>query len=403
MKEGSRTVGNRVASRFGLIEESATFAVADSVKRLKAAGETVYDLGGGDPDFPTAKHIADAADAAMREGFTHYVASKGIPTLLEAICEKLERDNGLRFDPRTDVIVTPSAKHALYIALLTILDPGDQIIVPTPSWVSYEAIVRLMDAEPVLAALDPRDGFRITRELLETYVTPRTKALLVNTPNNPTGRVLTDDEAAAILAFAQDHDLILVADEIYEKIIYDDGAHLSLGAYPGAENRTITINGFSKAYAMTGWRLGYLAGPADIIAEAVKAQQHTVGCAGSFVQRGGLAALRGEQAVVDRMRDEYARRRQLIVEGLRELPGIECAFPEGAFYVFPDVSRAGFSDSVEFTQWLLQTAKVAVTPGTAFGPGGESHVRMSFANSQEEIASALKSMRSALDTAAASV
>lgn len=386
---------HRIASRFTEIEESATFAIADMVKRLRAEGEEVNDLGGGDPDFPTAAHIVDAADEAIREGFTHYVASKGIPGLLTAISEKLRRENGLGYGPH-NIIVTPSAKHALYIALLAILEPEDEIIIPTPSWVSYDAIARLMGSQPIDAELLSQDGFCITRELLESRVTHRTKAVLVNTPNNPTGRVLSGAEREAVLSFAQDHDLFLISDEIYEKIIYDGRQHISLGASPGMLERTITVNGFSKAYAMTGWRLGYLAGPSDVVAEAVKAQQHTVGCAGSFVQRAGIAALDGSQSVVDNMVGEYASRRKLLVEGLRSIPGVVCPPPDGAFYVFPDIRGTGFADSVEFSEWLLREVRVAVTPGSAFGPGGEGHVRISFANSQEIIARALGRMSEAL-------
>ncbi len=383
----------RTAERVRAIEESATFAVADMVKQLRKEGREVFDLGGGDPDFVTAEHIGDAAIGAIRQGDTHYVASRGTPELRDAIAHKLESDNHLKYDPASEIVVTPSAKHALFIALLATLDPGDEMIVLSPSWVSYEAMLRFIGAVPRFVALDSNDGFRLTAERLRDAVTAKTKAVLVNTPNNPTGRALSGEEASMLAALAEEHDLLLVADEIYEKVLYDGVPHVSLGALPGCSGRTITINGFSKAYAMTGWRLGYVAAPRDITQEIVKAQQHTVGCAGSFIQAGGLAALAGPQDVVSAMLDEYGARRKLIVDGLNELGGVRCALPDGAFYAFPNIEEAGLGDDVEFAGWLLERAGVAVTPGSAFGPGGEGHVRLSFANDRTTIAAALDSMK----------
>ena len=389
---------SRTARRFELVQESATVAVADMVKRLSAQGVSVCDLGGGDPDFATAPHIVDAAERAMRQGFTHYVSSRGIRPLLTAISRLLEERNGLDYDPLTEIIVTPSAKHAAYIALLTILDPGDELLVPSPSWVSYEAMVHMIGAVPVFVPLPAEGGFRLNRELLEAQVTPRTKAILLNSPNNPTGHVMNRDEVEMVVHFAEERDLLIVSDEIYDRIVYDGSSAVSPAALPGARQRTITINGFSKAYAMTGWRLGFLAAPADIAAEALKAHQHTVGCAGSFVQVAGVAALEGSQDIVDEMVREYDARRKLVVDGLNSLPGILCPMPEGAFYAFPNVTGTGFANSVEFSTWLIEKARVAVTPGSAFGPGGEGHVRLSFANSSEIISEAIERMRLALES-----
>ncbi|MGW2562116.1 pyridoxal phosphate-dependent aminotransferase [Streptomyces sp. NPDC001514] len=389
-------MGNRVASRFTRVEKSATYAVFDMVAELRAQGVEVLDLGGGEPDFDTAEHVVDEAVSALRTGFTHYTPSRGLSGLLEAIAGKLAKDNGIEADPATDIIVTPSAKHALFATLLTVLDPGDELLVPTPSWVSYSSMARLIGAHPVQIALDGADGFRITRELLERHVSPRTKALLVNSPNNPTGRALSTDEARAISRFATEHDVLLIADEIYEKILYDGNDHLSLGALSCCADRTITVNGFSKGYAMTGWRLGYAAGPTDIMTQMLKVQQHTVGCTGSFVQRGGIAALTGPQEPVDRMVAEYAARRALLVDGLNTLPGVSCAPPEGAFYAFADIRGTGFADSASFTQWLLKETGVAMMPGSAFGPGGEGYVRLSFATSPQVLQAALERMGRAL-------
>ncbi|NBE50616.1 pyridoxal phosphate-dependent aminotransferase [Streptomyces boluensis] len=389
-------MSNRAASRFSTVGASATYAVFDLVAELRAQGVEVFDLGGGEPDFDTPEHVVDEAVGALREGFTHYTPSRGVPALLEAIAQKLAKDNGVMADPASDIVVTPSAKHALFAALLTVLDPGDELLVPTPSWVSYTAMARLIGARPVQVALDGGNGFRITRELLEAHVTPRTKALLVNSPNNPTGRALTAEEARVISQFAVEHDVLLIADEIYEKILYDGTEHRSLAALPSCADRTITVNGFSKGYAMTGWRLGYAAGPTDLMTELLKVAQHTVGCTGSFVQRGGIAALTGPQDPVEEMTRQYATRRDLVVDGLNSLPGVTCSPPDGAFYAFADIRGTGFTDSSSFAQWVLKETGVALMPGSAFGPGGEGYVRLSFATSAEVLGTALERVGVAL-------
>ncbi|MER6563750.1 pyridoxal phosphate-dependent aminotransferase [Streptomyces sp. NPDC001027] len=386
----------RAAARFTAVEESATYAVFDMVARMRAQGLEVVDLGGGEPDFDTPGHVVDEAVGALRDGFTHYTPSRGLPALLRAVAAKLAEDNGVVVDAATDVVVTPSAKHALFAALVTVLDPGDELLVPTPSWVSYTEMARLIGARPVQVALDGADGFRITAQVLERHVSARTKALLVNSPNNPTGRSLTAEEAALIARFAQEHDILLISDEIYEKILYGGRRHVSLAAQPDCAERTITVNGFSKGYAMTGWRLGYAAGPTDLMAQLVKVQQHTVGCTASFVQRGGLAALSGSQKPVAWMAAQYAARRDLVVRGLNSLPGVSCSPPDGAFYAFADVRGTGFADSAAFARWLLREAAVAVMPGSAFGPGGEGFVRLSFAASPETLQTALDRMARAL-------
>ncbi|TDD82844.1 pyridoxal phosphate-dependent aminotransferase [Actinomadura rubrisoli] len=371
-------------------------AVVDMVRTLRSQGISVIDLGGGEPDFDTPSHIVDAAANALTEGFTHYTASPGLPELLDAIAEKLGKDNGVAVDPATELIVTPSAKHALFVSLMTILDPGDELLVPTPSWVSYGAMARLAGATPVPVPLARDNDFRLTREALEDERTEHTKAILVNTPNNPTGRSLSQTEAIDLAAFAIDHDLFIVTDEIYEKVLFEGAEHISMASIPGCADRTLTVNGFSKGYAMTGWRLGYVAGPGDVIGEALKVQQHTVGCAGSFVQRGAVAALTGRQDVIEQMTAEYATRRDLIVAGLNSLPGISCPSPEGALYVFPDIRGTGFTSSEDFAGQLLRGAGVAVTPGSAFGPGGEGHIRLSFAASRKALDEAVERMAGVL-------
>jgi aspartate aminotransferase len=364
--------------------------------RLKSEGHVIYGLGGGEPNFPTPPEVVEEACAAMREGFTHYTSSRGIPELLDAIGEKLRVDNHINMDPYKQVIVTPSAKHALFVAMATILDPGDEIIVPTPSWVSYDAMAGLINATMKPLPLSADDNFTLTRSALDRCLSPRTRALLINTPNNPTGRALTESEIDAVAGFVADNDLWLVCDEIYEKILYNGHSHLSPGSRELIADRTITINGFSKTYAMTGWRLGYLAGPKDIIDEANKVQQHTVGCAASFAQRAAVVALTKAQPAVEAMLSEYAARRSMIVDGLNRIPGIECSAPDGAFYVLPKFRDLPFDNSIAFSEWLLDHAKVAVTPGQAFGPGAENHVRLSFATSRETIEGALHNMEKAI-------
>jgi aspartate aminotransferase len=375
-------MSGRVASRCATVSESATVALSDRVKALRAQGTAVLDLGAGDTDFDTPEHVTVAAADAMRAGFTHYTASRGVAELRAAISEKLRRDNGITADPATGVIVTPSAKHALFTAMMAILDVGDELLIPTPAWGSYDPMARLAGAVPVPAELSAENDFKITRADLDRHVTGRTKALVLNTPNNPTGQVLTEPEADAIAAIAVEHDLLIITDEIYEKIIFGIG-NISMASRPDCADRTVTTNGFSKSYAMTGWRLGYAAGPADIITAMLAIHQHTVACAGSFVQSGGLAALTGPEDGVRAMCEEYRARARLVVDGLNALPGITCRPPAGTFFAFPDIRGTGFADSAGFAEQLLAEAAVAVTPGSAFGPGGEGHVRINLSVSRD--------------------
>ncbi len=253
------------AARMQVMQPSPTLVVSDTARQLTLAGHDVVDLGGGDPDFPTPPHIVQAAAEAMESGFTHYVASAGIPPLRKAIVAKLERDNGLTYDPNSEIIVTPGGKAAIAISLLTVAGAGDEILILDPGWVSYAPASQLADATPVQVPLSPDNNWTITADLLRQYVTPRTRALIFNSPNNPTGRVATRAELDAVASVAQEHDLIVISDEIYEKLIYDGRTHTSIASLPGMWERTIVVNGFSKPYAMTGWRLGYVAAPRDLV------------------------------------------------------------------------------------------------------------------------------------------
>lgn len=375
-------MSRRPAARCAEIGTSPTVALNDVVRDMRARGIDVLDVGGGDPDFDAPAHVIDATARSALEGFTHYTPSRGIPALRAAVAEKLLGDNGIKVDPDTEVLVTPSSKHALFVALMAVLDPGDEVLLPTPSWVSYQAMARLAGATPVPVPLAASDGFRITGDRLAAARTARTRALVVNTPNNPTGHVVDEREAEEIVAFASQHDLVMIIDEIYEKILFDGARHLSPASMPGAAERTITVNGLSKAYAMPGWRLGYAAGPADLVAAMLTVHQHTVACAGSFAQQGAVAALTGPQDVVTAMTAEYQARADAVVTALNEIPDVTCGRPDGAFYAFPDISATVSPDCREFAERLLIEESVAVTPGIAFGPGGQGHLRISLTSSR---------------------
>ena len=376
-----------VAERVRQLRPSPTLAVSDRARALRQQGIDVIDLGGGDPDFPTPTHICQAAADAMFRGETHYVASAGIPELRRAIARKLQAENRIPVTP-DEIIVTPGGKAALFVSILALVGPGDDVLMFDPSWVSYEPMVLMAGARCLHVPLLPEENYRITREAIEAVLTPQTRLMIVNSPNNPTGRVLTREEAEAIVAVAQEHDILVISDEIYEKIIYDGREHLSLAAFPGMAERTLTVNGFSKAYAMTGWRLGYVAGPAPLIRQIMKVHSHSATCATSFAQWGGVAALEGPQDVIDAMVAAWDRRRRFVTERLNAIPGFRCPLPEGAFYAFPDVSGTGLSGQ-EVAQKLIEEAYVGVTPGDAFGASGSGCIRLSFATADELLGRAL--------------
>jgi aspartate aminotransferase len=369
------------ASRVRNLAPSPTLAVSDRARQLKAQGIDVIDLGGGDPDFITPEHIRQAATDAMNAGETHYVASAGIPALRKAIADKLRDDNGVEVDP-SGVIVTPGGKQALFEATLAFVEPGVDVLIPEPAWVSYGPMVELAGGRPVPVSLRPDDNWRITPEALDSALTPASRILLINSPNNPTGRVLDDEELATVAGFARDNDLLVFSDEMYEKILYDGHAHTSIATLPGMAERTLIFNGLSKAYAMTGWRLGYAAGPKHFMEQIEKVHSHSVTCATSFVQRAGVVALTGPQGFIGEMVEAWDRRRRDVSDGLSRINGITCPRAEGAFYAFADIRGTGMTSS-EAAERFLQEAHVAVTPGVAFGDAGEGHVRLSFATSDD--------------------
>jgi aspartate aminotransferase len=386
--QASRPPATFFASRVQHLAPSPTLAVSDRARQLKAQGIDVIDLGGGDPDFITPEHIRQAATDAMNAGDTHYVASAGIPGLRKAIADKLRGDNGIEVDPNGGVVVTPGGKQALFEATLAFVEPGVDVLIPEPAWVSYGPMVELAGGTPVPVALDPDDNWRLTPEKLAAARTPATRILLINSPNNPTGRVLDEAELDAIATFAREHDLLVFTDEMYEKILYDSHQHTSIATLPGMAERTLTFNGLSKAYAMTGWRLGYVAGPRSFMEQIEKVHSHSVTCATSFVQKAGIVALTGPQEFIGEMVTAWDRRRRNLAAGFNRINGISCPLVEGAFYAFADVRGTGLT-SAQATDLFLQEAHVAVTPGVAFGAAGEGHVRLSFATSDEALAQAV--------------
>lgn len=360
------------------VPPSPTTTMMQRGRELQAAGYDVVNLAGGEPDFDTPSHIVEAAFQAIKAGDTHYPPAFGTPALLEAISNKLARENNVHGIQPNQIMVTPGGKWALYATVGALVNPGDEVLILDPSWVSYGSIVILNRAVPVRVALSSADNFQVNEEMLRRHITERTKLLMVNSPCNPTGRVLTRPEIDAIVKVAIEHDLYVISDEIYEHILYDGAVHYSLAAEPGMAARTVIVNGFSKAYAMTGWRLGWLAGPAPVVKLARILQTHSAQSAASFSMAAGVAALNGPQEHVQQMTAAYAERRRFVLDAFEEIPGIECQPIEGAFYVFPKFTATQKS-SLEISEYLLEKVQIAATPGIAFGEAGEGHVRFSIA------------------------
>jgi len=377
------------SSRLTRVEESATLRIANRANQLKSSGVDVISFSLGEPDFDTPRHICDAAAEAMYRGETHYAPSAGISELRAAIAEKLRTENKLEVS-ESNVLVTPGAKQAIFEIMMSVLDDGDEAILFDPSWVSYDPCIRFAGADSVWVPTDPENGF--TPSDIAGHITGKTRMIVVNSPCNPTGGVFGRDVLKHIADLAIDHDLLVLSDEIYEKIIYDK-EHVSIGSMDGMQERTITVNGFSKAYAMTGWRLGYVSAPPAVLKGMLKIHSHSVSSATTFVQYGGVAALNGPQEAVTGMVNEFKLRRDILVDGLNSI-GIKCQKPDGAFYAFADVSEYGSGD--EMSEKLLADAHVAVTPGSAFGASGRDFIRISYATSQDRIREALRRIEAAL-------
>lgn len=375
-----RSLSQLVAS----VPASPTTLMMQKGRELAAAGHDVINLAGGEPDFDTPAHIVEAAFAAIRAGDTHYPPSFGTLALLDAIVAKLRRENNVHHITPAQVLVTPGGKFALFVALAVTLNPGDEVLILDPAWVSYAPMVQLNHGIPVHVPLPSADNFAISEDLLRRYITPRTKLVMLNSPNNPTGRVIIRTELDVLCKVCIEHDLYLLSDEIYEHILFDGAVHYSPAAEPGMAERTIIVNGFSKAYAMTGWRLAWLAGPAPLMKLARVFQTQSVTSAASFAMAAGVAALNGPQDAVHRMTAAYAQRRRFMLDALEEIPGIACPPIEGAFYIFPKFTQTTKS-SLEIANILLEQAHIATTPGIAFGMASEGHIRFSIATHQHDL------------------
>jgi aspartate aminotransferase len=363
------------------IQESTTLKISAMAKKLAAGGQDIIDMGVGEPDFDTPKYIVEAGCSSIRKGETRYAPTAGIPQLRQAIAEKLVRENSLPV-MADDVVVTPGAKMAVFAAIQALLSEGDECLLIGPSWVSYEPCVAFAGGRVAWGRVD---GNFMPQNIAES-INSKTRLIIVNSPSNPTGSVFDRKVLEEISDLAVDHDLFVISDEIYEKIIYDR-EHISIGSLAGMEDRTVTINGFSKVYAMTGWRLGYLTGPKETMKWVIRLLSHSVSQATTFVQSAGVAAMQGPQDEIASMVAEFKTRRDMLVAGLKNL-GIPCNVPGGAFYLFPDVSALGGGDA--FADKLLKEALIAATPGSAFGPGGADYVRLSYAISQSRIRQALE-------------
>ena len=390
----------KLAGRLDKIKPSKTMAVMALAKDLKAQGVDIVDLGAGEPDFPTPEYIRDLATIAMADGYTKYTKVDGIPELKEAIAVKLKRDNNLSYSSE-QIIVTSGAKQAIYNAMMAVVNKGDEVIIPSPYWVSFPEIVKMADGEPVFAELDPKADYRRTLKPFEDYVTDKTVAVILNSPSNPVGSLLDDDFIADVIKIAREKDLLIISDETYERITFEN-TYKSIAAYEGGIDVTLTVNSMSKTYSMTGWRLGFAAGAKELIKAMSKIQSQTTSNANSMTQKASAETLKGDQSVAEMMRNKYWERRDVVYEGLSKLPGIEVNKPEGSFFIFPDVSAfygksvngKSINGSVEFAEFLIEHAKVVVIPGEAFG--SDNNVRISFAAPKKEIEKGIKRIGEAL-------
>ncbi len=372
----------KLAARVGKVSPSLTLAIAAKAKAMKEEGIEVCNFSAGEPDFDTPGHIKAAAKQALDEGKTKYGPAAGEPKLRQAIARKLKTDNNLDYQAE-NVIVTNGGKHSLFNLMMAIIEAGDEVIISAPFWLSYPQMVKLAGGVPVIVQTDALTGYKITPDQLARAVTPKTKLFVFNSPANPTGVVYTPTEIKALAEVVVEKDILVVSDEIYEKIIYDGAEHLSIGSL-GSEifERTITSSGFAKAYSMTGWRLGYLAGSVELIKAVSTIQGHSTSNVCTFAQYGAIAALESPQDCVEQMRQAFAERRQVMLERLNAIPGISCAPPDGAFYMFVKISKTGLT-SLEFCDALLESQQVATIPGIAFG--ADDHIRLSYATDMTSI------------------
>jgi aspartate aminotransferase len=380
---------HKVSRRAASLSPSLTLAISAKAKQMKAEGQDVVGFGAGEPDFDTPQHIKDAAAAALAAGFTKYTPSSGIPELRQAIAQKFERENQLHYEP-SQVIVSCGGKHSCFNVVLATCEEGDEVLIPSPYWLSYPEMVKLAGATPVIVETGDRTEFKLTPEQLRTAVTPRTRLLILNSPSNPTGSVYAPEELEALGEICIEKDVLILSDEIYEHLLYDGAVHRSMASFSKDHfDHTVVAHGFAKAWSMTGWRLGFLAAPAPI-AKAIDAlQSHSTSNPTSFAQKGAVAALTGPQDHLPRWLAEYDKRRSYAWKKLNAMPGISCVNAKGAFYLFPNVSGTGLK-SVDFCAKLLEQEKVAAVPGIAFG--ADDYVRISYATSLANLEKGLERM-----------
>ncbi|MBC1196341.1 pyridoxal phosphate-dependent aminotransferase [Microcystis aeruginosa BLCCF158] len=372
----------KLASRVNQVTPSLTLAIDSLAKEMKRNGEDVCSFSAGEPDFDTPTHIKAAAKKALDEGKTRYGPAAGEPGLRKAIAEKLLRDNQLAYNA-DNVIVTNGGKQSLYNLIMALIEAGDEVIIPAPYWLSYPEMVTLAGGTSVIVNTSLENHYKITPEQLEAAITPKTKLFVLNSPSNPTGIVYTPEEIAALAKIVVKKDILVVSDEIYEKILYDGAIHRSIASFgPEIFQRSIISNGFAKAFSMTGWRVGYIAGPVEIVKAMTKIQGHSTSNVCTFAQYGAIAALESPQDCIEEMVKAFSERRQYILERVRSLPGLNCPTPNGAFYVFIDISQTGLK-SRDFCQKLLETQKVAAIPGIAFG--ADDCIRLSYATDLKTI------------------
>jgi aspartate aminotransferase len=382
----------RLAERMYRLGTETAFEVAAKARALEAQGKPMIHLEIGEPDFDTPTNVRKAAEEALEQGYTHYTGSTGIPELRKAIATYAGKHRGLTFDPE-NVVVTPGAKPIMFYTIMALIEPGDEVVYPNPGFPIYESMINFLGGIAVPLQLSEKRDFRINHEELESKVSDKTRLIIINSPHNPTGGVLTKDDLEAIARLAVKHDIMVLADEIYGEIVYE-GEHHTILDFPGMMERTILLDGFSKTFAMTGWRLGYGIFPGEMIPHISRLIVNSVSCTSTFSQRAAIEALTGPRDEINHMLKSFASRRDLVYKGLNEVPGLRCNKPDGAFYAFPNITDTGL-DSRAYADYLMSDADVAVLPGTSFGEYGEGYIRISFANSEANLSEAMKRMTKA--------
>lgn len=384
----------KIAARMNRMAPSGIRKVNEKALAMERAGERVLHFEIGRPDFDTPEYIKRAAEQALADGKVHYTSNFGLMELRQAIADKLKRENNVDYTA-SEVLVTVGLSEAVFAVLATILEEGDEILVPDPVWLNYINVPNLLGAKAVTYGLTEETGFQMNLEEVKAKITPKTRAIVIITPNNPTGGVLSEDVLKELAEIAVSNDLMVISDEVYERLVYDGAKHISIASLPSMKERTFTMNGMSKAYAMDGWRLGYVAAPEEYILAMNKFHQHNTTCAPNFVQVAAIAALNEEGDEVKEMVKEYQRRRDYAVKAINEIPGLHCECPKGAFYIFINCKSLNMK-SADLSAYLLEEAKIALVPGDVFGPGGEGYLRMSFANSCENVVEGCAQLKKAV-------